>query len=61
MPLLQLATSPGLWFLLLLLTMVTLPIFIGAVVLISRVSGRNQEQKLEELEQRVEALEAERD
>ncbi|MHB9288825.1 hypothetical protein ACKVMT_17490 [Halobacteriales archaeon Cl-PHB] len=44
---------------LLLFALLTVPLFIGAVVLINRRSGDDREAEIEELKQRVQELESE--
>jgi len=49
------------WFFLLLLVIGTVPVFLGAVAFINRDTGENTEERVEELQQRVEELEAKQD
>ncbi len=52
--------APEVWFVLLLFVLVSVPVFIGAVVLVNRsTDGRDDE--LDELKRRVDELESERD
>ncbi len=53
--------GPEVWFVLLLFALVTVPLFIGAMTLLNRTSGGDDETELEELKQRVEQLESEQD
>ncbi|WP_224269047.1 hypothetical protein [Haloprofundus salinisoli] len=49
--------SPETWFILLLFLIVTVPVFIGVVALISRATGGADDEEIEELKRRVEELE----
>lgn len=51
--------SPEVWFILLFFMLVTVPVFIGAVALINRATGGQEEEELEELKRRVKELESE--
>lgn len=53
--------GPDVWFTLLLIMIVTVPIFFGVIAFINRDTGEDTDDEIEELKQRVEELEAQQD
>jgi hypothetical protein len=57
----QFAGGPELWFVLLCFALVSVPAFVGVVALLNRATGSDRDERLAELERRVEELESERE
>jgi hypothetical protein len=53
--------GPEAWFVLLLFALVSVPVFVGAVALVNRATGTDRDERLAELERRVEELESDRE
>ena len=55
----QIGVSPEVWIVLLLFIIVSVPVFIGAVILINRAAPGSRNEEVEELKERVKQLESE--
>ncbi|WP_161973174.1 hypothetical protein [Halostella litorea] len=53
--------GPELWIVLMLFVVVTVPVFVGAVALVNRRTGRSRDDEIEELKERVDELESKLD
>ncbi|MEF8784721.1 MAG: hypothetical protein V5A45_02220 [Haloarculaceae archaeon] len=59
MPLLQAGISPAVAMILFLFLVVSVPLLVGAVVLINRTTGTKHDEEIAELQERVDELESE--
>ena len=55
----QIRSSPEVWMILLLFVIVSVPVFIGTVILINRAAPDSRSKEVEELKERVNELESE--
>lgn len=55
----QIGVSPEVWMVLLLFVIVSVPVLIGAVILINRATPDSRNEDVEELKERVKQLESE--